>query len=235
MVLVAVHDPDVFPQEPGNREWCSSIECIGLHWAVPPFIIFKLKRSISTRMFKSSKLQRIGNFVSVLRVGAIQNLHICGFNTMRNTQDQKNHSEQWRLLLCDGDSSHHSADFVAYCLDHKIACFHIPPHSSHATQPLDVGCFGPLEHYYSEAVTKACATGLANISKQQFVQYYSEAQRKAFTKENQQAAFCATGVHPWCPDKVIEQCQKRAIPEPMLSNTNNPYNTQKTDTSLKNL
>ena len=39
MVLVAVHDPDVFLKKPGNREWCSSIECVGLYQDVPPFIV----------------------------------------------------------------------------------------------------------------------------------------------------------------------------------------------------
>ena len=40
-MLVAVHNTDVFLKELGNREWCYSIECIGLYQDVPPSIIFK--------------------------------------------------------------------------------------------------------------------------------------------------------------------------------------------------
>ena len=166
MVLIVVHDPDVFLKEPGNREWCSSIECIGLHQAVPPFIIFKAKEINLNWNVQVPKATKNWHFCTRSKGWSNSELAYLWIQHYEKHTRPKKHPEQWRLLLCNGDSSHHSAGFIAYCLDHKIACFHIPPHSSHATQPLDVGCFGPLKHYYSEAVTKACATGLANVSKQ---------------------------------------------------------------------
>ncbi len=47
----------------------------------------------------------------------------------------------WRLLILDGYGSHLTYEFYKYAQKHKIELFALPPHSTHLTQPLDVGCF----------------------------------------------------------------------------------------------
>ncbi|KYG42218.1 hypothetical protein M433DRAFT_158145, partial [Acidomyces richmondensis BFW] len=43
-----------------------------------------------------------------------------------------------RLLIMDGYSSHITADFIAFCIDNAIDILILPPHFSHALQPLNV-------------------------------------------------------------------------------------------------
>ncbi|KXL50476.1 MAG: hypothetical protein FE78DRAFT_85018 [Acidomyces sp. 'richmondensis'] len=45
----------------------------------------------------------------------------------------------------DGYSSHITADFIAFCIDNAIDILILPPHFSHALQPLNVSVFLPLK------------------------------------------------------------------------------------------
>lgn len=51
-----------------------------------------------------------------------------------------------RLLIVDGHGSHVKARFIALCITHAIDLMVLPAHTSHITQPLDIGVFGPLKH-----------------------------------------------------------------------------------------
>ncbi len=56
------------------------------------------------------------------------------------------HSAKWqvglyRLLVMDGYGSHLTYEFWSYAKEYKIILFRLPPHSTHLTQALDVGCF----------------------------------------------------------------------------------------------
>jgi hypothetical protein len=56
------------------------------------------------------------------------------------------------MLLMDNYLSHLTWQFIQYALSRKIVLVALPPYSTHKLQPLDVGYFGPLQHYYSEEV-----------------------------------------------------------------------------------
>ena len=47
------------------------------------------------------------------------------------------------LLLLDGHSSHYQPGFVKQAAEEQVIVFCLPPHTTHLTQPLDKGCFGP--------------------------------------------------------------------------------------------
>src|SRR5947207_3370314 len=79
------------------------------------------------------------------------------------TRDKAN--GQYRLLLCDGHDSHISAQFVRYCLDHKIVLFLLPPYSLHILQPLDVGVFGPLKTAMATQLSKLFASEISKLQK----------------------------------------------------------------------
>jgi hypothetical protein len=59
---------------------------------------------------------------------------------------------KYRLLILDGNESHHSTEFELHCKQNNIIILCMPPHSSHLLQPLDVGCFGPLKQAYGRQV-----------------------------------------------------------------------------------
>ena len=76
---------------------------------------------------------------------------------------------EYRLLVVDGHNSHFSWNFQFYCVQHKIILFGIPPHTTHLLQPLDVGLFSPLQHYYSKEVDICARLGSSAIGKGNFM------------------------------------------------------------------
>jgi len=94
----------------------------------------------------------------------------------------------------DGHYSHVTIEFMEYCVAHQILPYCLPPHSTHPLQPLDVGLFGPLQHYYSSAVDKAIRHGIHGIYKGNFLPLYLEARQQTYYKDNIQGAFKSCGM-----------------------------------------
>src|SRR5436190_111554 len=70
-----------------------------------------------------------------------------------------------RLLIVDSHGSHVTAPFIRFCIARNIVVLLLPPHSSHLTQPLDVGIFSPLKNRMSEELDKILQYGYSNIKK----------------------------------------------------------------------
>ena len=49
------------------------------------------------------------------------------------------------LLIMDSHLTHFQPDVVRLADKEDVILFCLPPHSTHITQPLDKGCFGPLK------------------------------------------------------------------------------------------
>jgi len=56
------------------------------------------------------------------------------------------------LLLCDGHNSHLTYSTVKKAQDNQIILFCLPPNTSHALQPLDVGFFAPLKSVWKKVL-----------------------------------------------------------------------------------
>ena len=58
-----------------------------------------------------------------------------------------------RPLLCllDGHSSHYCPEMIRLAAAEQVIIFALPPNTTHLTQPLDKGCFGPLKVCWKEA------------------------------------------------------------------------------------
>ncbi len=63
-------------------------------------------------------------------------------------EDSDGKIQHYCLLLMDNHSSHFTWQFIEYALAHKIVLVALPPHSTHKFQPLNIGYFRPLSHYY---------------------------------------------------------------------------------------
>jgi hypothetical protein len=50
----------------------------------------------------------------------------------------------YRLLILDGHNSHGTFPFITFAENHHIIVLCLPPHTTHALQPCDVGVFSPL-------------------------------------------------------------------------------------------
>lgn len=72
----------------------------------------------------------------------------------------------------------------------------LPPHTTHVTQPLDVGLFGPLAHYYSKEVDDYIRWGNQSLAREDFEGLLARARDKAYTKRTIKRAWVKAGLVP---------------------------------------
>ena len=109
-----------------------------------------------------------------------------------------------RLLLLDGHGSHMTVEFMKECWNHQIRCFYLIPHSSHVLQPLDLSCFSFIKSEYRKQVAALSQVDdAAPIKKIRFILYYALGRERGLCKDHISAGWRAAGIHPWCPQKVL--------------------------------
>jgi hypothetical protein len=98
------------------------------------------------------------------------------------------------LMLFDGHKSHINLTLKEWGEQNYIFFFVIPPHTSHVTQPLDVGFFGPLKGaFHAECQTYMRRSPGLQINRNNIVLVSSNANNKAITPENLNSSFRKTG------------------------------------------
>lgn len=101
------------------------------------------------------------------------------------------------LLLLDGHSTHYNPVTIERAAEEKVIMFCLPPHSSHKTQPLDKGCFGPLKQYWRQECHSFITRNPGRvITRYDFSQLFSNAWSKAMTITNVVSGFKTTGIYP---------------------------------------
>jgi hypothetical protein len=109
------------------------------------------------------------------------------------------------MLVLDRHESHISVDFKNFCKEHNIILICLPPHSSHLTQPLDVGFFGPLKKAYGKEIRKFIQTHVNYITKVEFFLAFYTAYNATITKENVAGGFRGAGFILFNPQAVISK------------------------------
>ncbi|XP_060573021.1 uncharacterized protein LOC132730954 [Ruditapes philippinarum] len=151
------------------------------------------------------------------------------------------------LVLFDGHKSHVQLSLVDWAREKNIILFVLPPHTSHITQPLDVGVFGPLKSmYYRECQLYLQKHPGQKITKYEVSKLTSKPYLKALCPENLISSFRKTGIYPFS-DCTIKESQiapssiypsvpdvSAVDPQPQClqcspRQTNVPINTQETD------
>lgn len=107
------------------------------------------------------------------------------------------------MLVLDGHESHESVEFQEYCKSHNIITLGLPPHSSHLTQPLDVGCFSVLKRMYGRQIEGFMKAHINHITKVEFFLAFKQAYQQSITVANGQAGFRAAGLIPFLPETVL--------------------------------
>lgn len=79
------------------------------------------------------------------------------------------------LLIYDGHGSHTMAEMHKLAEKHNIELFCLPPHTTHQTQLLDVGIFGPLQQCWMEQCDAILKETGKEICKVNFVREYMAA------------------------------------------------------------
>lgn len=145
-------------------------------------------------------------------------------------------AQHHRLLIMDNHHSHVNYRFLKFCYDHGIIALCLPPHTTHALQPLDVGVFGPLSTYYKQEVQRIYNIGMGqqSIGKESFYSIFKIARQKAYTPRTIQTAFRSTGLLPFNPQKVYRQfnLKPKEVTPPPGEQTPAPH-TPKTPRTLR--
>ena len=108
------------------------------------------------------------------------------------------------LLLMDGHASHYCPDTIHLAGQQKIILFTFPPNTTHLTQPLDKGCFGPLKKEWQNVCHRFMSENPGKVvSRYSFSDLFRQAWFKSMTMNNILAAFSTTGVYPLNRKKLM--------------------------------
>lgn len=128
------------------------------------------------------------------------------------------------LLIMDNHSSHISIGALTLARQNGITILTLPPHTTHRTQPLDVGVFGPFNRYYNQAMrTFSMENPNKRVRIYDIASFVGYAHIHAMTPKNIQNSFRKCGIFPYdrnvfsdeefAPSKVSEN------PHPQESET----------------
>jgi DDE superfamily endonuclease/Tc5 transposase DNA-binding domain len=193
-----------FQAKPGRQEWVSVVECVCADGSIiPPLVIFRGEKL--SRQWIPASIH--GNWrLTCNSKGWTSNIHGMQWLTRcfePETRDKA--AGEYRLLICDGHDSHITGEWVAHCMDNDILLMILPPHSSHLTQPLDVGVFGPLKKHLAAEIDPLIRLGVARIQKVEWLAAFVAAHEKALCTKNILGGFRGTGIHPFEPTKVLNR------------------------------
>lgn len=130
-----------------------------------------------------------------------------------------------RVLINDGFSSHEFPEILEFCRDQAIVLCRLPSHTSHKTQPCDVGVFGPLKAADRDEVERTYGGGLGVVDKRHFTLLCDRARQKAMTRRNVLSPWSRAGHSPFNRSKVLRHIAP-AEPECLTPTIANQRDTQ---------
>ncbi|KAI7772017.1 hypothetical protein LZL87_011710 [Fusarium oxysporum] len=111
----------------------------------------------------------------------------------------------WRLLVIDGFTGKTSLEFMEYYLCFDIEIIILPPHSTHLTQPLDIGVFQLLKNSHQKLLRRHICQGYLNFKRSDFISKLSEILKESFTIHNIMNGFEKSGIFPVDGRGVIQR------------------------------
>ena len=101
------------------------------------------------------------------------------------------------LLLLDGHSSHYCPETIRLAAEENVVIFTLPPNTTHLTQPLDKGVFGPFKGRWKEVCHDFLVSHPGQVvTRYNFSRLFSRAWMESMTCSNIMAGFRKTGVYP---------------------------------------
>ena len=102
------------------------------------------------------------------------------------------------LLIMDGHSFHYCPQTIRFAAKEGVILFTLPPNTTHITQPLDKGCFGPFKTAWRESVRKHMVKNPGKVvTRYSFSELLHEAWMKSMTIKNIISAFKVSGIYPF--------------------------------------
>ena len=209
--------------QPGRQEWVTVVECICADGTmISPLVIFK-GETLSTAWVPASVAEDWR--FSCNTKGWTSNLH--GVEWLRRIFEPSTRAKadgKSRVLICDGHDSHVTGDFIQHCMENNIKLLILPPHSSHFTQPLDIGIFSPLKEYMTQEIDPLVRTNVPQVQKVEWLTAYVRARSRAFSTNNIRSSWNGAGLVPFHPQKVIRRIRPETPPPSCTpSSPSNPF------------
>ena len=102
----------------------------------------------------------------------------------------------------------------------------LPPHSSHLTQLLDIGIFGPLKMAMSAETDPLIRTDVNRIQKAEWLNTYDKSTARSFTAVNIIQSWKDASLVPFYPSKVIRHIDiATSPPRPSTPETVTPFDS----------
>lgn len=113
---------------------------------------------------------------------AINQVKVRQYDSFKVVYDWPENRElgQW-LLIVDGHESHMTPEFLGHAWNHQISVYMLPAHTTHWTQPLDIGLLGPLQHWVVDQFSRGGGIALA---REDFEPLLYMARKNAYTFPN---------------------------------------------------
>ena len=190
--------------QPGNWEWATAIVCVNAEGgSIPPFLVVQGKCHLSSWYTE-------GGLPHDWVIKPTSNGWTNNETGLEWLQHFDKHTRScakgpYRMLVLDGHESHESAAFQEYCKDNNIITLCLPPHSSHLTQPLDVGCFSVLKRMYRRQIETFIKAHINHITKVEFFLAFYAAYNQSITTQNAKAGFRGAGLVPFDPQVIISK------------------------------
>ena len=110
------------------------------------------------------------------------------------------------LLLIDGHKSHLTLECIDLARENQVILLCLPPHTTHALQPLDVAVFKALKAHFSRALRVCCFTKKNfMVSKRDFARIVKEPFEFAFSMVNLKSGFSKCGIFPFNRNAVSSE------------------------------
>jgi hypothetical protein len=104
------------------------------------------------------------------------------------------------LVLYDG---HVMLSLIDWAKERSITLFLLPPHTPHILQPLDVGCFGPLQKIYNKECSSYLRKNLGQVvCRLNICQISAKSYSLALSPENLRSSFRRAGIYPYNTEAV---------------------------------
>jgi hypothetical protein len=107
------------------------------------------------------------------------------------------------LLLVEAHSSHLTSKFIARCMNASIDMTNMPPHTSHQSQPLDIGIFGPLKRNLQKQLDRRLGLRSRRLQRVEWVEAFIKARQDSFRLGSIEQSFRSAGLYPFNPSEVL--------------------------------
>ncbi|CAF1549570.1 unnamed protein product [Adineta ricciae] len=210
LVIVSHDTKHAFEQSGGGgKSFTTNLVCSNAAGEIlPPFVIYSAKQLNPDWTFGGP----VGSYYGVSESGWItKNLF---FEWFKSFVDQTKDVSKPMLLIMDNHPAHISIEVIEMARQHQILLLLLPPHCTHALQPLDAVTFSAVKSSWKRVVGKYFSKShRKTIRKRDLPALLNKLYTSEFTPKQIVAGFTRTGVWPYDPTAMKHKVARKPLVE----------------------